>query len=222
MGSSKSIKVCKPKPILKGKAVSETTSVRKRKRQMDFVVDDDEPMRVQYSNRDRKKRKVEKMSVEYPSMNIYRANPNRYFHSSLNDKERMMQCLRLCQDAFEIIKARPLRDAFGGESVLFQCSFCHRFDKESADAIDHYTHCQVVKVLDALKGKGCEDQTEVVGVESVASLDGSVVSQSLSAGTAMDSVPTIPTLPQFANGSGGYANNNFATALDKMLKKAKQ
>jgi len=257
----------------KGRSVSKSSTsstARKRKRKLNFIVDDDDEEESEEENenaqrRKRKKRRIDRERKEYkndkyPSMNAYRANPHRFFHSNQSQKEQLVQCLKLCQDTFEMLKARPVHDSFygfGGHDEdssgkkMYQCSFCHRFSKESPSSIPHYAHCQIVKVLDVLKGKGngngCEDEPIVIGsvASSRSSLNGVNDEEteeeeeeerstmtgmtSMRSMSPMDNVsmPQIPTLPQFST-NVNYANNmngntnNFATALNQMLQNAKQ
>ena len=108
--------------------------------------------------RKNKKREKQKQVVaaadEHPSISKFRANPRKYFEGTQSRKKRLIQCLRLCQDTFDVLSARTL--SFGDNKsakAVYRCSFCHRFSRESPSLIPHYSHCQIVKVLDVLKRK---------------------------------------------------------------------
>ena len=64
-------------------------------------------------------------------------------------KKNLVNCLRLCQDTFQVLSARPMYYPMFGmgreytNQMVYFCSFCNRFANGSPQAIQHYEHCRV-------------------------------------------------------------------------------
>ena len=79
-------------------------------------------------------------------------NADRNYLIAKKLKKNVVACLKLAQDVFSSLSARPMYypmfgmgDQYTAKMVYF-CSFCNRFSNESPDAITHYEHCKVCMI----------------------------------------------------------------------------